>query len=199
MADWLRIMWPLIRRFNSQSSGLASAYLRNFKEAETGSRDVPIIPGGVPDEAAAMVSLQVTGPITIKRAVGEGLSPEEAVNRATRRVAGAVQRMVARGGRETIHRSVSADSSALGWRRVPGPHPCAFCAMLASRGPIYGSREIAAGNAYHDHCGCTAEPSYGNYKADAQIRRYEELYKRASRAGDTRAILREMQRLMDSE
>ena len=49
------------------------------------------------------------------------------------------------------------------WRRVTDGQPCGFCAMLASRGPVYGSAQKAgAGNAYHGRCGCTVEPYDGD-------------------------------------
>lgn len=48
----------------------------------------------------------------------------------------------------------------LGWARVlTGAESCAFCAMLASRGPVYEESTVLTseeGKAYHDHCDCKA-------------------------------------------
>ncbi len=84
-------------------------------------------------------------------------------------------------GRETVQ------ESSVRWRRVTDGNPCGFCAMLASRGPVYTSAAAAGGvvgrgmekskakrpgsakgvkargraslgGQYHGHCGCTVEP-----------------------------------------
>ncbi|NKU21733.1 hypothetical protein GS907_24545 [Rhodococcus hoagii] len=63
------------------------------------------------------------------------------------------------GGADDVER---ADGKRIGWARVlTGDENCAFCAMLASRGPVYTSKRTAtfAGtsvDAYHDFCDCEA-------------------------------------------
>ena len=47
-------------------------------------------------------------------------------------------RHVGNGGRDTVLTLVENDRAALGWIRVTGPNPCAFCAMLCSRGITWG-------------------------------------------------------------
>lgn len=54
----------------------------------------------------------------------------------------------------------SAWKSGAGWARVPsGPKTCEWCLMLASRGGVYGSKELADmgtdGKKYHGDCDCT--------------------------------------------
>lgn len=48
-----------------------------------------------------------------------------------------------------------------GWRRTTVGTSCKFCLMLATRGAVYTSEDIArygyAGSKYHDHCDCGAE------------------------------------------
>lgn len=48
----------------------------------------------------------------------------------------------------------------LGWARVlTGAENCGWCAMLASRGPVYDEDTVVttgAGRSYHDFCDCTA-------------------------------------------
>ncbi|BDQ19756.1 hypothetical protein RQN9TF_11140 [Rhodococcus qingshengii] len=53
------------------------------------------------------------------------------------------------------------DGPKIGWARVlTGAESCGFCAMLASRGPVYKSKKSASdaggvdGKAYHDNCDC---------------------------------------------
>lgn len=207
---WLRAMLPVLRRYNKKSRDLAEAYLKAFKRAETGGK-IKVIPGGLIDEIAAVTSLEAMGPIAVKQGLSMGRAPEEAGRVAFRRLSGSVQRQVSQGGRETVDLSVSRDGDALGFRRVTGPNPCAFCAMLASRGPVYRSRDIALssgqggrvrgnrtmGSRYHDHCGCTVEPSYGDWTPTADEERWDRIYTEASVSGDMRATLRNMRRLMN--
>ncbi|MDV6274083.1 EndoU domain-containing protein [Rhodococcus erythropolis] len=53
------------------------------------------------------------------------------------------------------------DGPEIGWARVlTGAESCGFCAMLASRGPVYKSKKTASdaggvdGKSYHDNCDC---------------------------------------------
>ena len=53
------------------------------------------------------------------------------------------------------------DALAVGWRRVSDGHPCAFCAMLASRGFVYHTAETAGSmNRYHNDCRCEIVPGF---------------------------------------
>jgi len=63
-------------------------------------------------------------------------------------------------GRDAILNAIKADRLVLAVARGTGPDPCAFCAMLASRGFVYRS-EATAGvgddevfKKYHIHCHC---------------------------------------------
>lgn len=95
------------------------------------------------------------------------------------RVSGAVTRHVLNGARETLHRSVRADRRALGWARATSGAPCSFCAMLASRGPVYGER--TGDFQTHDHCSCGLEPVY---RRDQEwphgSREYQRLWREAT-------------------
>ncbi|MGK5728174.1 hypothetical protein [Streptomyces sp. URMC 124] len=59
--------------------------------------------------------------------------------------ANAADREAIRAGRDLINRASQEDRRAVGWARVTDGNPCAFCAMLVSRGAIYKSRATAAG------------------------------------------------------
>lgn len=63
---------------------------------------------------------------------------------ALARLLGATQRLVIAPGRESIWSSAALDPVPTGVARVPsGTSTCAFCVMLASRGPIYQSQVSA--------------------------------------------------------
>lgn len=57
------------------------------------------------------------------------------------------------------------------WRRTTVGTSCKFCLMLASRGAVYTSEDVArygnAGSKYHDHCDCGAELVTDPADADA--------------------------------
>jgi hypothetical protein len=94
------------------------------------------------------------------------------------RAAGALTKLVLAGGRMTLLRSVEADPRTIGWGRVTSGDPCAFCRMLAGRGPAYGSKRSADFEA-HDSCACTAEPSYEGSEPSAQAVQYQREWKAA--------------------
>ena len=144
-------------RQRTLSAGLAARYYDAFRVVEgAGGRFVADPALGLSRDVAA-VSLRVTGPVALKRAVGAGLTPDAASRLALSQLAGAASRLALNGGRDTIVGAVASDRAALGYARVTDGSPCAFCAMLAGRGAVYRS-ETTAGFDAHDKCGCTAEP-----------------------------------------
>lgn len=82
------------------------------------------------------------------------------------RAAASVERHVRNAAREAVSDAAEVAGTEVGWARVlSGAESCAFCAMLASRGPVYGSEESAGAvtersgrydsreaKAYHDNC-----------------------------------------------
>lgn len=73
------------------------------------------------------------------------------------------------------------------WRRVTDGDPCGFCAMLASRGPVYRSAGKAGdGNRYHGRCGCTVEPFDGDpddWEPTPEEQRYIDAYRESYETG----------------
>jgi hypothetical protein len=112
-----------------------------------------------PSDRAAKVSLEVTGPAAQKSKTSRGKPLVVVRDESFTAASGAASRHVLTGGRRSLLTLLEADPQAVGWARVTDGDPCAFCAMLASRGVVYGS-EAAAGFSAHDHCACTAEPAY---------------------------------------
>lgn len=89
---------------------------------------------------------------------------------------------VLRAGRDKLAKSAPL------WRRVTDGKPCGFCAMVASRGPVYTSESAAGanGNRYHARCGCTAEPYFGDpndWEPSPEERRFMEAYTSVYRTG----------------
>lgn len=206
---WLEAQLPIVQRGLEASARLAAQYLRAYRTVELGDPGSPVVADEL-DTARVVASLQVTGPVAFKRAIGQGRPLRLASRHAFGQLSGAVVRHVAAGGRRTVDASVRADTQALGWARITAADPCEFCALLASRGPVYASREVAegaglgrrvrgsrtGGDAYHDSCRCVAEPSYGNWTPPPETERWERLYTEASVPGDVRATLANMRRAL---
>lgn len=172
-AEWIHVVAELILRWRRASADRALSYYEAFRRAETGQElpqpetyvglDVPSLP-------AIRTSLAVTGPIGFKSALARGLTPTRARTLSFTSVAGAASRHVLNGGRSQLVQTATVDEMAVRFSRVTDGDPCAFCAMLASRGAKYLSRATGfrtterskrgPGKEYHDHCGCQVEPSF---------------------------------------
>lgn len=126
-------------------------------------------------------SLLVTGPSEVKRRTANREPEASAMDNAFVSAAGAASRHVLTGSRETMLTLVQADEVALGWARVTDGDPCAFCAMLASRGPVYKSAATAGFKA-HDNCACSAEAVFARTAAwPGDARDYQRLWYASTR------------------
>jgi hypothetical protein len=156
---YARVVQAVLATRRQESAAVSAQYLRAFREVEgvLAPLDVALAPT-LADEQA-MTSLLVTGPVAYRTGLRTGKTAEKAAQSALTQTAGAVLRHVQNGGRETVHATVLRDEKALGVQRVTDGSPCAFCAMLASRGAVYKS-QMSADFEAHDKCGCGAEPVY---------------------------------------
>lgn len=191
---WLSAMLPLVGGARRRSARLAANYVSAFRTLELGldaDSFTPVLDDAV-DDAQLVTSLMVTGPISARRALTRTIDPRGASRQAAAASASAAMRHTMNGGRGTVLRSVDDDRTALGWGRAVGATPCAFCAMLASRGPVYKDDSFARSNTrfvgdgeakVHDGCGCSVEPVYRRDAAwPARAEQYREIWE-ASTAG----------------
>lgn len=138
-------------------------------------------------------ALATNGPANVKSKTKRGKSPDEAAREALIAAGGSAARHVLTGGRAQHLEMVNRDAAAIGWIRVTDGDPCAFCAMLASRGPKYRSAQSASrvvnpgakralGEKYHDNCGCTTEALYSKTQAwPGRGREFQKLWYEATR------------------
>lgn len=177
---WLQLLVTLIGIFDVRSAELAVSYLQQFRSVE-GNPDGPIEgrrdfkPGGT-----ARV-LDYNGPATIIRHIKAGMQPAEAKRRVQQTMVGAVQRQVLEGGRRVVDLSALSNPVSKGWRRVADSDPCTFCALMASRGPVYRSESSAgSGRKYHNKCGCTVEEVFGQWRPNRAEQAYVDAYDEAA-------------------
>jgi hypothetical protein len=159
-------LMPIVRQARAQSATLARSAYQEARQA-AGLPDDDFDPSGPLQLAIDRLeaSLDVTGPVEFKKAVAAGKSPQEVMDAAAVRLVGSTQYLALEGGRSVMNRSVEDDERATGWARVTDGDPCAWCAMLASRGPVYKTARTAGdprqgGDRYHDHCACQAWPAF---------------------------------------
>lgn len=161
--QWIDLALEVIRGQRQASAALAAQYVRFFRSIELGFR-----PDFTPelavafDIAAASTSLRIEGPVKIKQLMAAGAPLIDAGEAAFVSSASAASRHALNGGRDTI--IDRTDRRLLGVARATSGRCCAFCAMLASRGPVYHSEESADFKA-HNTCYCQPEPVY---RADAE-------------------------------
>jgi hypothetical protein len=142
------------------SSRAAALYVGEFRAAEGVRGRAPTILDRPTNQVrdAIRTSLLVTGPVALKKAAGQGRFGQAAIGAAFSMVSASAARHVSEGGWATVQETVAEDERAVGWARVASANACAFCALLASRGPVY--REETADFDAHDGCGCGIEPVY---------------------------------------
>lgn len=140
---------PLARAHHRLSSTFGGSYYEAFRKAEGLSEKPPKLADFL-DEKKVAGTLFVVGQKMTGDAIAAGHSPQAAMQTALTRTSGAMTRMVLEGGRESLVLSTAADQQAQGWVRVTSGDPCAFCAMLCGRGPVFS--EDSADFEAHDHC-----------------------------------------------
>lgn len=198
--DWLQQVVQFILRGRQESYRIAVAYARAVRKIQAPSApafEIPRPPD--PPREQLLRSLIHTGPRELAVNLAKTPDVEEPapgappadVERAERarslkaqtrdqlvrnagvKAAASAFKYTANGGRDTTDLIVVRDPVALGYVRVTRDKPCAFCLMLASRGPVYSEdsfdesdpRFTGPGNhKVHDSCACTLRPVYRRTK-----------------------------------
>jgi len=170
----LEFMPALVEQYGEVAASVAADWYDDLRAAQRG-------PGGY---RAQMASGAEVAAVQGSTRYGAGHLFTEAPSSMLPHLTLEVSRFVLQAGRNTLVQSASRDPWKPRWARVPsGAETCAFCLMLASRGPVYLS-EAAAGkqgmNAYHGDCDCVPTPIFPTddlpegYDPDALYAQYEE-------------------------
>jgi hypothetical protein len=149
---------PKIEARNQSSS---SNRRRDNQPAHFGEFKPAVLDFGDKDPYVAR-ALHSAGPAYAKHLTKRGEEERPARLKVLVSVTGSAAQQVLDGGRDAMEELIKADPASTRWARVLGSdNPCAFCAMLASRGPVY-LREETAGFKAHPACACTPEPVYSS-------------------------------------
>lgn len=186
--DGVRSSWPAIETaieslITQQFPAAAQAGNAYFLQARAAAG----VPGPAPalemppalEQRLIRVTLQVTGPRALLKRIKAVQPVPEAARNTGVVMAGAAMRLVMNGARQAVLQAVDADAKAVAWMRVTAADPCAFCAMLASRGPVYRT-EQSAGFQAHSRCRCVAAAVFS--RADARALRDSDLYRQWQQA-----------------
>ena len=186
-ALWLQRMTQIVQKNHGLSERAAVDYLAKYRLAEIGTVDGVIVRPGL-DVAATQGVLDAAGPQGFKKRIREGTPQLVAFKKASDEIAAEARKAIMSGGRGAIRATGAQDVRAIGWRRVTGPDPCTFCAMLASRGPAYTSeaKALADGNGdpYHGNCHCTVEIGYSDWVPTRQEEQFIDAYHEAAEAAE---------------
>lgn len=177
----------LVQSRAANSAALASRYFQMYKEADLGlTAGKAALLAEPPSAKEIRIAIDATAKAGVYRALVRGQTAEQAMKSGLVQVSGALTRQVLNGGRQTVIDMAKHESRYNGWIRVSDGNPCAFCAMLLSRGPVYWS-EDSGGGQWHDHCCCTAQPFKSGDEWPAANQRYADLWK-----GDLNTLRRDM-------
>lgn len=186
----------LIQGRYRDSAGIAAAYFQTFRSAE-GVRsvlDVRVPPRLSPGIIGmALRGGGLLGTLNARRA---GQNVDQAAANGFVRVAGVAGSLVLDGGRATVLDAIRRDPERPRWQRVTSGRPCAFCAMLASRGPVYRDADRAAFQA-HDHCSCTPEAAYNGSQMPTVSRQLRDQWRQATRGLSGTDALNAFRRSLD--
>lgn len=170
--------------------------IQRLDDIRTGRATQPRIDLQKFDRADVAKSLTIQANYMTKRAMP---GPEEELMRnALVRSSGAAVRESLNGGRGVTDRVMKKDRKVIGFARVTDSNPCALCALLASRGAVFGkgsfigtdkkwklnpeaARDVPDGwtnvAKVHDNCRCMLRPVYANESVwDDGARHYLDLW-----------------------
>jgi hypothetical protein len=161
---WLEAMKSVTRLYHRESSAAAGAAYRQAREVATLSPAPESLVRIADDPVDEWLekAFRYSGPALLDKDTARP-------NTALSTTIGTASRIAQDGGRVTTLETTAADPVALGWYRVTGPNPCAFCALLASRGIVYHGDAFDRSDArfhgegefkVHNHCSCILAPAF---------------------------------------
>ena len=213
---WQRDIAEILSANYGLEANAAENYLSEYRFAELGTTSGPVVRPPI-DLAGDIASMDATAIVGTKARIATGTVDPVAFEQARQQMMDEAHRLIIAGARGTITESSAADSRIIGWRRKSDGDPCAFCAMLVSRGPSYLSQASALSNPnaaqgwigatgrpdpYHHRCACTVEPVYGDWKPTEAEQVYVDAYydaaEEATDAGSPRTAATVLHRMRDS-
>ena len=176
--DFSRYALPLIGASRADGIAIGDRYYLDAKTQAGLTGELPVAEIPSMDLARMTLDLQVNGPVKVKAALTRGEQLERGLLVAQAATLGVAKRLILEAPRQRLISLSENDKTARGWARVSDGSPCAFCAMLVSRGPVYSE-----GGGYfqaHNGCGCSLRPVFRGDKTGGwspQAREYQKLWR----------------------
>lgn len=168
----------VVRARNRDSAAVAGRYFEAFRSAEGVGGALTVLLGEAPPSELAVGLLRGAGLAGIIRARRAGHSPQAAARNGFVATAGTASNLVLGGAREVITQATASDRASTGrWQRVTSGDPCAFCASLAARGPVF-TAETADFQA-HAACACVPEPAYEGTRLPPESEEFQAQWEQA--------------------
>lgn len=145
----LEVVPTLVREYGDLAAVAAAEWYEEVRAAQVGGTYNARLAGLAPDRA-------VEG--SVRWASGHLFDGDP--TQALANLTGAIQRHISYGSRATVARNAELDPARPRFARVPrGTKTCTFCSLMASRGFVYRTAELAEfrqhdGEEYHDACRC---------------------------------------------
>lgn len=182
VVEMTRVAYPLVERGRRQSYVLSDRWMR---QTTPGVQVAPIAtyrPAAVETAITDVVEKHSRVQVTVDPDLDQvSRSPRVTVIEA---LGGRLARHAVQAGRDAV-RDTADRSDNLGWARVlSGAENCAWCVMLASRGPVYKSEDSArAATTSHDFCDCVfvLAPRRGRWEGQDRYELAEDLWGEATR------------------
>lgn len=178
IASWPQVRTAIAAIITEQSQVMGQAGNAYYQQvrATAGVLGLPPVLTVPPPPAENLIraTLDSTGPYSLLARIKQGRDVSEAAQVTGAMVGAAATRLIQNGARTAVLQAVQQDSAAVAWYRVTAADPCAFCAMLASRGAIYRSA-ASAGFKAHSRCRCSAAAVFS--KEDARALKDNDLYR----------------------
>jgi len=194
---WVTAAESIARKAHREAIDLGASFYLDYRR-EAGVRGKIGITRADFDGEKLRSSLIALGPWQAKHLLSEHYPIVDAARTVFTMTAGSAVRRVLAGSRETIQNTSFNDGYVGYWRRVTGPHPCGFCAMVAmnlfnseasatfvqgrgmdpalTKGKSGGQGKglkarggQAIGEKYHDHCQCHAIPAIRDAFPDGYV------------------------------
>jgi hypothetical protein len=157
-AQWVAVTTAMLEQAQQQGVHLTAAYLAAFVASEQGRRasEIDLINAqayaGLAADGRGLAQTLAPTAITVKTALKQGKSPQEALQEGQDRAVRLATSAVMSAPRTALQDRIATHPEIEGWRRVTHGG-CGACLAAAAHG--YDRHEPMR---VHDHCHCTAEP-----------------------------------------
>jgi len=181
--DWITAVRALVGEYGSGSASLAADFYEAQRVAAqvTGRFTVPLLDPPPDDQVDnslrwATKDLWPRDPEDPATTAAQKLPLDTRLDAAEQKAEAVTQKLVTDQGRGTVQNAVRQDRQAVAWARSAALGACAFCRMLAIRGPVF--KQDTVDFRAHSGCHCMAVPVFKGQKFELsdKAKEWERLY-----------------------